>query len=1046
MPILRSFSAQVAVVWATGLILLLIPRIHAVPANDMRSEYLLQSWNKERGLPDNTIQAITQTTDGYVWVATRGGLARFDGTKFTVFNRANSPEMPSDDCRCLAPDQDGSLWIGTAGGLLRWADGRFSTWLTRGPRNRSCEIDAVYVSPQTGVWIGSRFALYQLYKGATPRQRITQGDLEYINSIAEDHQGVLWLGNLFGVWRFDPRTNEQPLKVVPNGSQTNRFVVDGIQTARDGTLWVAVAEFLHTNDMGPYLHWIYGLKNGRWSSLPCNPVSNMGRRSFVAQDNDGALWMPHGTAGLVRYLEGHASNLSFSPEIGACALCLFCDREDNLWVGTEHSGLLRYRRKGVMTLSTKEGLADDNTWTICEARDGSVWIGTDGGVSRLTDGQFSTFTQKEGLTKNTVRSIIEDSSGTIWVGTGRGLNSYHDGQWRHVPLPPNDVAGNKIRVLYADRAGDLWVGREYGLARIHAGEFVPLPEPQQLAGLDVRAVLRDRSGGLWIGNYGEGLLRIVGDRIDRFSLLNGLASSVVWAIHEDAAATLWLGTDRGLHRYRDGRFVVFTERDGLFDRGVNQILEDDFQNLWIGCERGIYRVSKEELDAVAEGRLRKVSCVTYGTGDGLLGAETNGQRSNPAACKTRDGRLWFSTSRGVAVFDPRKLPDNLHPPQTVIERIRADGAVIYHNGPSTREAAHLSLAPEVELPPGTAHVLEIDYTSNTMVETALVNFKYLLERVDRDWIEAGTRRTATYAHLAPGHYRFHVKAINKYGVASEQASSFGFYLKPYFYQTWIFYLGCGALLGAAGFSVYRWRLSYLHRIHGLEKAKALAEDRARIARDLHDSLGAQLTNLAVLASVSEQATSAVNIETRFRKLARLARETALELKEIIWANHPGDETLEGLATRICQYTQQSLGAAGLRCSFDIAAEFPSESLMPHARHHLHLAAKEAIHNVLKHASATELRLHLEVRDERLHILIEDNGLGPAELSRGNGLANMRCRIEALNGTFSLSPRRGGGTSIRFDVPVGSLFSAADLHIVNARPRHHNAHDDESLHR
>jgi signal transduction histidine kinase/ligand-binding sensor domain-containing protein len=876
------------------------------------------------------------------------------------------------------------------------------------------------------------------------------GNLEYIGAITEDREGKLWLGNPMGAWRFDPGSGAID-KFSPEDVQGKPTSVDGVAMTSDGTVWATFNEYTRGNNISALRQWIYGFKDGIWTRLGKEAVSNMGRRSFLGVDHGGGLWMPDGTPGLVRHFQGSFSRLSFfGDEIGDCAICFFCDREGNIWIGTEKKGLLAYRRRGVLMVSTKDGLPDANTWTVCPSRDGSVWIGTDGGISRWKDGQFSTFTRKEGLTRNTIRSIVEDSNGTIWVGTGRGLNFYRDRQWRQFPLPAGD-GGNKIRVLCADRADGVWIGSEHGLAFVRNGELATLSEEQQLTRFDVRALLQDRTGTLWVGTYGGGLLRMSSNRIDRFSTTNGLASDLVWALHEDASGVLWLGTDRGLHRYQGGRFTVFTEREGLFDRGVNEILEDNLGNLWVSCDRGIYRVRKHELEDVANGRARKVSCVAYGTGDGLLSTEANGQKSQPAGCKTVDGRVWFATTKGVAVFDPAHLPDNPHAPKAVIEQIRADGVTVYHNGPTMgadSTVTRRSPGVDVEFGPGTLHVLEVHFTANTMIEAGLVKFEHWLEGVDPDWIEAGTRRSATYAHLRPGHYRFRVRAISKYGVVTEQAPAFSFYLKPHFYQTWIFYLGCGALLGATAFSVYRWRLGYLRRIHALEKEKALVEDRARIARDLHDSLGAQLTNLAVLANVSEHSPSAATAETRFRKLSRLAKETALELKEIIWANYPGDETLEGLAMRICQYTQQSLGAAGTRCFFDIAPEFPASPLTTQARHHLHLTAKEAINNALKHASATEFRLGIEVNGMTLRVAMEDNGRGMQEASHnGNGLRNMRRRIEELGGTFSVTGKAGGGTNVRFEVPMRSLFSVEEFgRLASSRSEPSEANDYESLHR
>jgi signal transduction histidine kinase len=559
------------------------------------------------------------------------------------------------------------------------------------------------------------------------------------------------------------------------------------------------------------------------------------------------------------------------------------------------------------------------------------------------------------------------------------------------------------------------------------------------------------------------LYRLQGSALDRFTTTNGLASDIIWAIHEDSDGALWLGGDCGLQRYRGNRFRHFSRRDGLPHEDVNYILDDDFANLWISSDSGVYRVAKAQLEAVAEGRQPAVTPIVYGLRDGLPSVETNGRKSQPAGCKTRDGRLWFPTIRGVAVFDPKNLPDNPHSPRMVIEQIRADGRSIFHNGPGgVADPAHGdanpsavqrfdSLQAELRLAPGTAHVLEIHYTANTFIASDKVTFKYRLDGLDPDWIEAGHRRFAQYANLKSGQYRFRVIGVNKYGVAAEQPASFAFYLGPHFYQRRGVRAACLAAAALLAFLAYRWRLGYVRRIHQLERDRALAEDRARIARDLHDGLGAQLTNLTILAdTANQQADAAQTIESRFRKLSQLARETAVQLREVIWANHPGDESLEGLISRICQYAEQSLGAAGIRCRFDIPVDLPAAPLRIDARHHIYLAVKEILHNIVKHSRASEVRLQGAILEDSLRLTIEDNGSGLVGSNRhfpnsGHGLQNIRRRIESLAGEVAITGEPGHGVCFDIVVPSAGLFSPRDNGKVNAA-RSRASHDHASLDR
>jgi len=1017
--------------------------VPAQGANDepgLASHYLAETWTKERGLPDNSVRAIAQTPDGYIWVATRAGLARFDGVRFVVFNRANTPALPSDEFTCLTPGQNSDLWIGTMNGLVRRSPSGYSNWLSGLP-GRSSEISSVFVTRAGDVWVGSRVGVH--------RFRGSQLEMTSFPAlpVLEENSGRLWLAGSKGLHQFDPASGHvsEPL-VPPDLPAWGAWNSARIVALPNGDLWAQFGQ--HERDVRyPRIrNWLYAFKDGGWTPMPGNDYTSYGRPFFLSADRENALWFPDGSTRVLRLKDGTLDRLSFPSNVAAdFPMCMFHDTEGNIWVGLEDKGLVRFRPRKLFTLTTSGGLPTDNVWALYQARDGCVWIGTDGGVSRWQDGKLTNFSDRDGLVKNTVRAIAEDGDGVIWVGTGDGLSFRRNGEWHRFALP-GAIGGNKIRVLHVDRAGDLWIGSAAGLAQIRDHELVPCAVAKDLVDIDVRALWQDRSGALWIGTDGKGLYRARGSTLEHFSVTNGLASDIIWTIFEDAEGALWSGGDSGLQRFRDGKFQRFTRREGLPYDDVNQVLEDDAGNLWISSDYGIYRVGKRALEDVALGRQPSVSAVAYAAADGLPSVETNGRKSQPAGCKTRDGRLWFPTTKGVVVFEPKDLPDNPHPPRVLVEQIRANGEVIFHNGPSLADEEIEPRHPQspqgerfaalnrgLRLAPGSAHVLEIQYSANTFVEADKVSFKHRLDGLDEDWVPAGARRFAHYANLRPGHYRFRVLATSKYGLSSAEAASFTFYIQPHFHQRKAFYAGCTGAVALAGFALFRWRLRYMRKIHRLEQERALAEDRARIARDLHDGLGAQLTNLSILADTTAQRADATQtIDTRFRKLSQLARETALQLKEIIWANHPGDESLEGLISRICQYAQQTLGAAGISCQFEIPSALPPEPLNIQARHHLYLAVKEILHNTLKHAGATGVCIYGALKHDKLHLTIQDNGSGFASASEfkksnglfpngGRGLENIRRRIQSLGGDLLVTSDPGEGVCFQMSVPLQSLF-------------------------
>ncbi|MBI4327002.1 MAG: ATP-binding protein [Chloroflexi bacterium] len=483
-----------------------------------------------------------------------------------------------------------------------------------------------------------------------------------------------------------------------------------------------------------------------------------------------------------------------------------------------------------------------------------------------------------------------------------------------------------------------------------------------------------------------------------------------------------------------GRFTIYTRREGLPDDLVNAILEDEVGNLWISHDRGIYRVRKSELEAIAQGQAQMLHPVAYDEEDGLLSAETNGQKSHPSALKTRDGRLWFATAKGVAIFNPKKLPDDPHPPAVVIEEIRADGRPIFANleaqatpatSGSDESAAPLlarTLTQRLDLAPGTARVLEVQFTANSFSSPEKVRFKYRLDGLDKDWVAAGARRTAYYANLRPGDYRFQVIAANKHGAFNQTGASFGFHLNPRFYQRKTFYVGCILSVSLLLWAFHRWRMGYLRRIHLLERQNALAKERERVARDVHDDLGPHMTQLAGLADMVLRLLPPSAAEAPGRRLSEGIRKAAATLREIIWATNPEADTTDDLVTRISQNAEDKARLAGLVFRFHFHSDVPSFPLPASVRRNCFLAAKEAVNNVIKHAQATELHVSVSFQSGLMVLTVRDNGRGfcpdkpPAERA-GHGLRNMPVRMQEIGAKCEITSAPGQGTQVHLIVPI-----------------------------
>lgn len=653
-----------------------------------------------------------------------------------------------------------------------------------------------------------------------------------------------------------------------------------------------------------------------------------------------------------------------------------------------------------------------------------MWIGTEEGVSQLKAGRVRNFTQREGLAKNPVRSIAEDASGSIWIGTGGGLNVFRDGVLRRQTFP-HEPERDKTRVVHPARDGALWLGTADGLFHLMDGVWTIFRTTNGLANNDVRALLEDRAGNLWIGTAGSGVQRLSEGKFTSFTTTNGLANNSAWAFHEDNESALWIGTEGGLSRLHHGRLTTYTTRDGLPDNMVNAILEDDFGRLWVSHDRGIYWVRREEFTALADGKIKTLRCVRYDESDGLPSIETNGQKSYPAACKTRDGRLWFPTTKGVAVIDPRQVALDDVPPLASLEQVRANGLVVFGNrSPDVRAAGMNSTAKfqpsALHFAPGTARVPEFRYTANTFVAPEKSHFKYRLRGANEHWVDAGTRREAYFADLRPGDYEFEVIAANHRRIWQDQGATFAFGIAPFIYQTSWFYVLCGA--GAAGFTavVVAWRLRELRKIHRLEQQAAITHERSRIAKDLHDGLGADLTRLTLLADLAS-GESGTSSGEHVRKLSQTSREAARELKELIWVANPANDSVEGLVSRICQNAEDFLRDARIKCRLDIAPDLPGKPVSTEHRRNLLLVTREALNNVVKHAGASEVCIRAKTNGESLQLAIEDDGHGfdPATARPdGLGLSSMRRRIVNLGGTFDLESRPGAGTKILMVIKLG----------------------------
>lgn len=775
------------------------------PALDPRlalTQYVHDVWQTDDGLPQNSVPDILQTRDGYLWLGTRGGLVRFDGVQFTVFNKENTPALRDNDIRALLEDRNGSLWIGTyGGGLTRLKNGRFTPY-TREDGLPHDQIRSLLQDRDGGIWIGTYGGGISRYTDGTFTTFTTENGLadNKVKPLLEDREGNLWIGTYGG-----------GLSRYKDGKFTNYTTKNGLPADivfalledQQGKLWV-----------GTYGGGLSRFDDGKFTTYTTRDGLADNRVVDLYEDSRGTLWIGTYAGGLMRRTrEGFTTFSSKDGLSDDMVFSLHGDREGSLWVGTYGGGLNRFKEGAFITYGAKEGLSTDIVYSLYEDPDGTVWIGTEGGgLNRMRNGQFTAYTTRDGLSSDNVVSVYRDREGSLWIGTfGGGLNRMRNGKFTAFHTT-DGLASEIVFSLLEDRDGSLWIGTSEGLNRYKGGEFTTYGSKQGLVGTGVRAIRQDRAGALWVGT-GGGLNRIQNGKFTTYTTADGLGGDAVYAIYEDAEGTLWVGSrGGGLTRLKDGKFTAFGTAAGLPDDVIFAILEDDADNLWISSSRGMFRVRKQALNAYAAGETRTVDAVLYGKAEGIRAGEGSGG-SQPIAWKMREGSLWFSTPKGAGVVDPARLEINRRVPPVKIEEVRVNRRSV-------------SLAGALDLPPGSG-TLEFHYTALSLLEPKQVQFRYKLEGFDDEWLNAGTRRVAYYTNVPPGRYRFRVVASNNDGVWNWVGASLAFRLRPFFYQTAWFYglLVLAALLLAA--AAYRLKTRQM---------KARQRELARLVRERTEDL------------------------------------------------------------------------------------------------------------------------------------------------------------------------------------------------------------------
>ncbi|MBB5316965.1 sensor histidine kinase [Tunturibacter empetritectus] len=940
-----------------------------------------QSWSTENGLPQNSVHQVFQSTDGYIWIATEGGVARFNGIDFKVFNHETTDEITSDDICCFAQSHTGPLWIATSDGLLQYSAGTFHRYSTANglPTSRITNLAAaedgtllILTSDGLVSFDGQHFATLSLPSSASP------------SAITTARDGSVWIASNSGIFQYQSgRVLPQPLSSPPTQKD-----ITGIGFFPDRSLWLRTGTSITI------------LQNGQSHTLPIRRDLPAARIQSFLVDSRGQLWI--GTSKGLFTLDNISSHPQAVPALSSDSiLSLMQDEEGNLWVGTETSGLQILRHKNFRAIPALFGLP---ITAITQASDGALWAGTSSdGLDRWQAGTVQHLSTHTGLLSETILALAPEENGSMWVGTPDGLN-YINGAKIRTYTSADGLPDDLVRSLLSDDDGSLWIGTRRGLAHWQNNQFVTLTQTDGLGSDLVGALLRTHAPSehdLWIGTL-NGLSRLRGSTITTFTTKDGLSGNTITSLAEDPHGTLWIGTKAtGLSVMSTTGFTSL-HRDDL-PQTIDSILEDARGDLWLSSGRGITRVSASALIKCGSSSTCDPHPVSYGRADGMPTEEAFGA-GHPSAWRTAEGLLLFATRKGVAVTDPVHLIENLIPPPVVIEQFTVDGVKI------PLRAAKKNIAP--------GHTsFAFEYAGLSYVAPAKIRYRYILEGFDKQWTEAGSRRIAYYTNLPPRHYRFRVQAANNDGVWNEIGAQIAFSVQPPFYRTLWFLLLLLFLIATIALLLYRLRVRRLE-----SQFQAVLAERTRVAREIHDTLAQSFVGISVQLELTSQLLAQSQVSAASQQIDRTrtyVREGLADARRSIW-NLRAITAQNSLPTRLT-HLAELWNQKKLNTRLNISGTY--RPLAQSFEDEIFRIAQESLANAARHANATQVSADLNYNSTRLTLSISDNGSGFSLIegylpSNGHfGIKGMHERAAQIHARLTIKSSPEDGTTVTLEAPI-----------------------------
>ncbi len=989
----------------------------------MDPAFLVEVFDGAVGLPAAFVNDLVQTADGSLWVATQSGVARHNGLKFERVGSQSLRRDRADTPTALLLDEAGSgFWVGQFSGLSFVSGSRSRSWELPTPWDNG-RIWKLWGRPDGSLLVGWEESLLLFRDDEFSAIAGPVARLGEINLIARTKSGAYFIAGREGVWVWDGDLASTPSPVTDWNGARIRWA-DRILELDNGRVLVSSSEGLGE------------VRGDRYEPLLRYKRGDLALHTgFLIQLRNRDVWLGVSRLGVFRLdpnkLEAYEELPYFRDfELGRCLE----DHESNLWIAAGHRGLLKVRRRPIQKQEFYARGLRCECWGLLPQDEKGYWVATERGLFSVNDGQ-STFVAPKVHESIVVRSLCVDSMGRLWYGAKNRFGVFHRGDYYE---PTEGICEphlpGTVNVFLERKEGEIWCGSQFGLYRFRTADvtmgggiepgpgfwicpsgfeevgFAPLLPPTE-----VRYLFEDLDDRLWVGTRDSGLFREPepGGEWIQYGADSGLNDLRITGVCRDLRERLWVATFGGLYLWNGSGFSEFRAEDGLLDEFINSLVVDDRGSLWLACNRGIIRVSSDELaNAMDADFQHPVQLVLYDKSDGMPSSETNGGYGQGAR-RLNDGRLAFPTLNGLALLDPEKLHELESPPPITIRRFEIDQEVAreWFTFPATE-------GERMTIPAGKGRLIQIFFSANTFGAPERVQYRYQLAGLSSEWVEVREGQSAVFTDLPPGEYRFTVIGANSHGVWNRTGASLTLSVLSGFYETTWF------RLSAVGGVVFLGWLAHKRRLAGrlakaeLELAVNLEKERNRIAGDMHDDLGNQLTRIAFLGTSRNGDSEA----DRLARITAIAQSSLESMAEIIWSISGQSRSLDSLfhhlreyALKLSEDTGQPIGVVllGLGSSAEVSADVSRG---------LFLVVKEALSNAVKHANARRIDFSLVFDQQRIQGCVVDDGIGlPEEFesASGHGLGNMRQRIRALGGSLVLRQNQSSGTRVEFSVPLAS---------------------------